>query len=175
MDLRKVTRISSELLDKLVGLYERAYAEDLRYAEIGRRRIKRYLKWLLKHARGAFWVAFEGDEPVGFVALEELEPVPEIHEIVVSPEWRGKNLAEKLMQEALDYLSHRGFSRVALWVGEHNRRARHFYEKLGFQPREKAGVWLRMEKRLQGRESTSSRSTRQAVSASESERVSSGV
>ncbi|QJA05665.1 GNAT family N-acetyltransferase [Thermosulfurimonas marina] len=175
MHLKKIDRPHPELLEKLVELYERAYQEDLRYAEIGRRRIKRYLKWLFKHARGAFWVAFEGEEPVGFVALEEMGPVPEIHEIVVSPEWRGRSLAEKLMQEALDYLSRRGFSRVALWVGEHNQRARHFYEKMGFQITEKAGVWLRMEKELQERERASSLRTRQAVSASESERVSSGV
>ena len=175
MRFQRISRPEPELLKKLVELYERAYGEDLRYAESGRKRIKRYLKWLFRHARGAFWVAFEGDEPVGFVALEELEPVPEIHEIVVDPNWRGKSLSRKLMEKALNYLSRRGFSRVALWVGEYNQRARHFYEKLGFRITDQAGVWLRMEKELQESESASSLRTSRAVSASESERVSSGV
>ncbi len=173
--LRFISHFTPELLAELVDLYQRAYEDEPLYAYRERKRIKSYLKWLLKHARGGFLVAFEGEKAVGFLALEETEPVPEIHELVVEPSYRGRNLAEKLMRRALEYLQARGHRRVALWVGEHNRRAQKFYQKLGFEPTGKAGIWIRMERDLQEREMASSQRTRKASSTSSTEMVSSGV
>ncbi|MBX6422651.1 GNAT family N-acetyltransferase [Thermosulfurimonas sp. F29] len=173
--LERVTEVGPDQLKSLVALYEAAYRDDELYSEKGSKRIRRYLRWLLRHARGAFWIAWSGEKPVGFLALEELDPVPEIHEIVVAPEWQGRGLAERLMEEALAYLRQRGWRRVALWVGEYNFRAQRFYRRLGFRITDRVGIWLRMEKELQEKECTSSRSTASAVSASERGSFSSGV
>lgn len=172
--ISRVPSLDAELLAQLTEIYARAYRDEPLYAEQGLKRIRRYLKWLFRHARGAFWVARAGRDPVGFLALEEMEPVPEIHEIAVDPEWQGKNVARKLMQEALNYLKEKGYARVGLWVGEHNLRAQRFYQRLGFVPGERVGIWLRMEKDLQPDRASSS-NTRKAVSTSEREILSSGV
>jgi len=120
-------------------------------------------------------VAFEKEIPVGFLALEEKRPIPEIHEIAVLPAFKGRHLAEKLMHEALSHLKTKGYQRVALWVGEHNLRAQRFYAKCGFKKTGKDGIWIRMEKELQEKEFTSSHKTAKASSTSEREIVSSGV
>ncbi len=175
VEIKRLSESDPILLDQLAEIYEAAYRQEPLYAEKGKGRIKRYLRWLLKHARGAFWIAWENQRPVGFLALEELEPVPEVHEIVVAPDWQGRGLSEKLMEKALAYLKEKGYEKVALWVGEYNFRAQRFYRKFGFEINDKVGIWLRMEKALQEKERASSQSTRKAVSTSESKIVSSGV
>lgn len=175
LTIKRFSTLPKELLAALVDLYQEAYRDDPTYAYRERKRIKSYLKWLLRHARGGFWVAFEKEKPVGFLALEEMPQAPEIHEIVVLPEFKGQHLAEKLMAEALSYLQAKGYPRVALWVGEHNLRAQRFYEKFGFKKIGKDGIWIRMEKNLQEKDLTSSHKTAKASSTSEREMVSSGV
>ncbi len=172
--LKKFERLSKPLLTSLVELYYRAYQDDPTYAYKSRDRIKNYLHWLTHRTKGGILVAFEGQKPVGFLAYEEMLPCPEIHELAVLPEYKGRHVAEKLMQEVLKYLQGQGYSKVALWVGENNQRAQRFYQKLGFVPTQKLGIWIRMEKGLQ-EDRANSRSTKKAASTSERETVSSGV
>jgi len=173
--VKRLKVLSKELFADLVELYREGYRDDPTYAYQERKRIKSYLKWLLRHAGEGFWVAFEHEKPAAFLALEEKTPQPEIHEIVVLPQFRGQRLAERLMTEVLSYLKAKGYSRVALWVGEHNLRAQRFYAKFGFQKTGKNGIWIRMEKDLHEKDLTSSHNTVKASSTSEREMVSSGV
>ena len=99
-----ITAISSlaGLEKDLQSLYLEAYGDDYIYAYREPKRVKRYLRWLFKHARGGFWVAYDRGKPVAFLALQpdcrfQGEEVPEIHELVVSPAYQGRSLAEKLM------------------------------------------------------------------------------
>lgn len=57
----------------------------------------------------------------------------EIISIYLLPEHMGKGYGGKLLKAAVAELSQKGFSRVFLWVLEENRRARQFYETMGFQ------------------------------------------
>jgi len=169
--------------EKLKDIYLAAYGKDYLYAYRDPARVKRYLKWLMKHAKGGFFVAFVDGKPVGFLALQpdcrfHGETIPEIHEFVVHPDYQRLGIGHRLMEEALNFLREQGFSRVALWVGEKNEKARRFYERLGFRVTGKQGAWLRMEKDLHDPDESKSRSlskTRKASTTSESSMVSSGV
>lgn len=52
--------------------------------------------------------------------------------IALHPDWRGKGLGERLMQEALAAADAFGLLRVELGVLAHNGRAQALYRKLGF-------------------------------------------
>ena len=55
-------------------------------------------------------------------------------------------MGKALVEESIK--SMRRFNRIfGLWVGEHNERAKRFYEKLGFSYMGKVGKWIRMIKK----------------------------
>lgn len=56
----------------------------------------------------------------------------EIISLYLLPEYMGRGCGKALCETALRALRQMGFSDVFLWVLEENRRARSFYEKLGF-------------------------------------------
>ncbi len=181
--LKNIKRLNS-LAEELKRIYLNAYQEDYLYAYRDPGRVKRYLKWLIKHAEGGFWVAFDGNRPVGFIVVEpecryQGEVVPEIHELVVDSSYQGRGIGRRLMETALNFLKERGYRKVALWVGEKNKDAQEFYRRLGFKFTGRQGSWLRMEKDLQdvSSEKMSSKvsSTKKASTTSESSMVSSGV
>ena len=57
----------------------------------------------------------------------------ELYAINVDPDSWGTGAGRALHEAALDALRDAGFKRAALWVLPENRRARHFYENLGWQ------------------------------------------
>ena len=57
----------------------------------------------------------------------------ELYAINVDPDSWGKGAGTALHASALAVLRDAGFERVVLWVHPRNRRARHFYETLGWR------------------------------------------
>lgn len=53
--------------------------------------------------------------------------------IDVSPDYRRKRFAKKLLEFAHDYLEQRGFKRVVLEVAVNNQSAINLYKKLGYK------------------------------------------
>jgi GNAT superfamily N-acetyltransferase len=53
--------------------------------------------------------------------------------LYVGPEWWGTGVGRAVHDAALERLSRRGIDRVVLWVLSTNRRARRFYEHLGWE------------------------------------------
>jgi len=143
------------LRDLLAQVYRRAYASLPEYAYTEEKPIHRYLTWLARRTtRGGFFVAFSSLGPVGFLAADPAwrdeetgETIGEIHEFVVDPAYQGSGVGRSLFSAGLAFLREAGHTKVGLWVGVQNERAKAFYVKNGFVPATVQGKWLRMYRR----------------------------
>jgi ribosomal protein S18 acetylase RimI-like enzyme len=83
-------------------------------------------------------VAEAEDVLVGFVRAgvveEEVGEVGLVYLFYVLPEHSGRGVGRSLMAAAMDDLRDLGAHEVILWVLRENRRARGFYERLGWRP-----------------------------------------
>jgi ribosomal protein S18 acetylase RimI-like enzyme len=91
--------------------------------------------WAARVERGAWFLAFEEDEPVGIVC-SFAEPAHrgsrQLVAMWVEPAVRGSPLAGHLVEAVLALARAEGAESVFLWVADNNDRARRFYERLGF-------------------------------------------
>ncbi len=131
----------------LVDLYMEAYADLPEYGEPTRKDALDYLEWLRDH-HTLFEIALnEEGKPVGFVVADanwfsRFGRGGHIHEWVVHPAYRHKGIGKKLFDDAVRHLS-KYHNKIILWAGEHNERARRFYERYGFHPEGKYKKWIR--------------------------------
>ncbi|MCI8648100.1 MAG: GNAT family N-acetyltransferase [Firmicutes bacterium] len=65
--------------------------------------------------------------------LPDMKGYGEIISIYLLPEYIGKGYGKKLIQASLEKLYQLGYQNVFLWVLKENKRARRFYEKIGFR------------------------------------------
>ncbi len=75
------------------------------------------------------------DEIAGYLNLRvgaKLADPVEIPAIYLHPEHWRCGIGRQLMRHGLEFVTHRGFGKVFLWVLEGNERARGFYEACGF-------------------------------------------
>jgi GNAT superfamily N-acetyltransferase len=101
-------------------------------------------KWRQRLTETAYFGAWEdGRAPrlIGLVATFPEEqagtgaaPAASWHLVAmwVSPDRRGRGIADRLVAAVCDLARTRGAARVALWVADANPRARAFYRRLGF-------------------------------------------
>ncbi|MBK6826465.1 MAG: GNAT family N-acetyltransferase [Chitinophagaceae bacterium] len=88
-----------------------------------------------------FYIAWEEEEPAGYLKLRQGEPLPELEgrpameiaRIYVSARQIGKGVGHQLMQTALDFAISKGFQNIWLGVWEKNERAIQFYNRWGFK------------------------------------------
>lgn len=52
----------------------------------------------------------------------------------VLPEWRGQGIARQLARHTMDFARAHGYEKLVIFVRAGNRRARAFYQSLGFTP-----------------------------------------
>ncbi|WP_428568240.1 GNAT family N-acetyltransferase [Pseudodesulfovibrio sp.] len=84
---------------------------------------------------GNFWLAFEGDELIGTIALKDAgDGVCALRKMFVRREYRGKGrgVAAGLMQTLLDWAGERGVAEIYLGTVDVYHAAHRFYEKSGF-------------------------------------------
>lgn len=154
----RIRNVRKDELEKLVPLYLEAYEGLEEYAEHGHDDTLEYLEWLYATCPEGFFVAEADGEIAGFLACNPRwrgpndHPTCEIHEIVVSPKWRGKGVGRRLMEHALSLGARRGCPTATLWVGKKNSRALAWYRKLGFEAVGSWGRWIRMRKTLRAHE-----------------------
>jgi GNAT superfamily N-acetyltransferase len=107
-------------------------------------RIELVLKELLAGqpaARGSIWVAESLGALVGYIivvlvmSVEHQGIMGEIDELFVLPEARTQGTGARLLAAAEAELAQRGCVRLQLQLATGNRRARAFYERLGFGAR----------------------------------------
>jgi GNAT superfamily N-acetyltransferase len=95
---------------------------------------------LLKHAasgRKRVLIAVEDQQVIGLVRVgpeSESSEVGLVYLLYVLPEYWGRRVGKALMSAAIDELRDLGMREATLWVLRDNRRARRFYEGLGWQP-----------------------------------------
>lgn len=84
---------------------------------------------------GGLWVAREGDEALGCIALQPLEPgVAEVKRMYVRPESRGRGVARLLATHAIDVARAMGHRRLRLGTLTTMDAAQALYTGLGFRP-----------------------------------------
>jgi ribosomal protein S18 acetylase RimI-like enzyme len=94
--------------------------------------------WRRSFGRVAWFLAWDGDEPVGVAAglPEEGAPPDERHVISlwVAPHRRRCGVATALYRAVADWGRREGARSLVLWVTEGNEAAHRMYRKLGFVP-----------------------------------------
>lgn len=89
---------------------------------------------------GSFYlVAWEGDEPLGHAHLALTEP-PEVQDVEVLEQHRGRGIATALMAAAASEASARGHDRLTVTVSTGKPEVEALYRRLGY---EDAGVPLK--------------------------------
>ncbi|MEO0255358.1 MAG: GNAT family N-acetyltransferase [candidate division WOR-3 bacterium] len=79
---------------------------------------------------------FENGNLLGFILFSEnflADSVMELLWIVVDPNFYGQGIAEILFQEFLNEVNRRKIRMIVLETQEKHKRARRFYEKMGFK------------------------------------------
>jgi GNAT superfamily N-acetyltransferase len=113
--------------------------------------LERLPRDLARHPGAHCLLAEHGDAAVGVAtcflgySTFRARPLLNVHDIAVMPAWRGRAVAQQLL-EAISALGRRlGCCRLTLEVRDDNPRARRLYERAGFAP---ATCNLFMEKPL---------------------------
>jgi len=151
----RIEKVKEEELDRLVEIYLEGYKGLEEYSYTHPDDVRSYMRWLWKRDPEGIFVARVGNNIVGFVGCDanwfskrEQRRVGAVHELVVLPDYMGMGIGRALMKKALEYFLSRGLDRAELWVGDENRRAMEFYEKLGFKRASQYNYWVRMVKDL---------------------------
>jgi ribosomal protein S18 acetylase RimI-like enzyme len=83
-------------------------------------------------------LAFAGEQPVGLITGFEgfstfaCKPLLNIHDVVVSENFRGQGICRKMFERLEELATARGYCKLTLEVLEGNRVAREAYRALGF-------------------------------------------
>ena len=124
--------------------YLRRISQAALFTEIAKRKPEKY------SLPGEGFVYEEDGRLLGNITLSRFELGKEtvylISNVAVNPEQRGRGIAKKLTQTALQYIESRGVKQVWLQVKHENQSAIHLYEKFGFHTFMTRTTWVR-EKR----------------------------
>jgi GNAT superfamily N-acetyltransferase len=83
---------------------------------------------------GGLWVAWEGAEALGCVALQPLTPATaELKRMYVRPEARGRGVARRLGEHAIAVATALGYTTLRLGTLPSMHAAQRLYESLGFR------------------------------------------
>ncbi len=82
------------------------------------------------------WFAYQGDEPVGMVELEEGPDAAEVAYLGVVPAARGRGIGQALLATAVRAAREAGAPLLRVRAHDHEKEARKLYQRLGFTPLE---------------------------------------
>jgi ribosomal-protein-alanine N-acetyltransferase len=71
---------------------------------------------------------------VGYAGMWVILDEAHVTNVAVHPQYRGKQVGEKLLHHLLGEAAARGAGRITLEVRPSNQPAQHLYQKLGFKP-----------------------------------------
>lgn len=112
----------------------RAHVQDRTHDAAAAERVVAALPEPYVAPRGVLWVAWENEEALGCVALQELATdTAELKRMYVRPESRGRGVARRLVEHAIEAASARGYGRLRLGTLTTMRAAQSLYASLGFR------------------------------------------
>ena len=96
---------------------------------------RRQINYLVSRSTGSFWVLVENEKIAGFIVLLKRKNTSglRIYSVAVSPNFRGKNYGNALLEKAVEIATENGKTNLYLEVSEHNQSAIQLYQKFGFQ------------------------------------------
>jgi len=93
-------------------------------------------QWLERMARSQYFLALDGETPVGIACCIEQDEYPNNKRKLVSmwidPNYRNQNLGSDLIDDAINWAKENDISEIELDVFEKNLGAKKLYEKKGF-------------------------------------------
>jgi len=125
---------------RLAALREAPFAFSTTYESALQRSPESWCEQADASAQGsdrATFIAFSDEAPIGMAAFyrdQERADTGEVLQVWVVPEYRGKGVAEALMDAIFLWARKNGFRRVLAGVMRGNQRALNFYLKYGFRP-----------------------------------------
>lgn len=126
--------------------YLRRISQTAFFSEIAKRKPEKY------SIPGEGFVYVKEDRILGNITLSRLEMGKEniylISNVAVDPEQRGKGIAKKLTQTALQYIESRAINQIWLQVKEENQSAIHLYENFGFSTFMTRTTWVGKQRRI---------------------------
>lgn len=117
-------------LDALCGIEQGCFADQ------GDAFSRRVLRYLICKARGACYVACDGEQIVGYISLLTRRGVRNvrIYSVAVAAQARGCGVGQALVAEAIAYAQRGEFAEVTLEVRADNASAIALYARNGFAP-----------------------------------------
>jgi [ribosomal protein S18]-alanine N-acetyltransferase len=81
---------------------------------------------------GFGWLAFEDEEPAGFILVRDLGNECEVLSLGVAPRWRRRGIAQDLLRTAMEEATRRNLPSMVLEVAVDNEAASDLYSAAGF-------------------------------------------
>jgi ribosomal protein S18 acetylase RimI-like enzyme len=137
MYIQRATISELEPLTELFDLYRLFYKQesDLEGA-------KQFLKERISKDDSVAFIAFEGEQPLGFVQLYpsfssvSMKSSWILNDLYVKKETRGRGVGEKLLKTAIQFANETGAKGLFLETARDNDNAQRLYEKIGFKKEE---------------------------------------
>lgn len=117
-------------------LYEKEYGFDLTFVMYVAEGLVEFLR-NFNEETDRLWLAECGGRTVGSIGVVGRENrAAQLRWFLVEPEFRGRGLGRRLLQQAMDFCREKGFQQVYLWTFDALDAARHLYQAFGFVPGE---------------------------------------
>jgi ribosomal-protein-alanine N-acetyltransferase len=121
---RRITPIPEGAVEALAILHRACFPDDPWEAGA--------LARIIALSGGFGWLAWEDEEPGGFILVRDLGNECEILSLGVAPRWRRRGAARKLLATAITETARRGLPSIVLEVAIDNDAAKDLYATAGF-------------------------------------------
>lgn len=133
MRIIKATVNELDCLTELFDLYRLFYEQESNIEDA-----RKFLKDRLVNEESVIFIAFDEDNPIGFVQLYpsfssvSMKRSWVLNDLYIKESARKKGFAEKLIKKAIDFAEDTGAKGVLLETAKENATAQRLYEKVGF-------------------------------------------
>jgi mycothiol synthase len=140
--IRSCTEEDAEVIHRLIG---DTFAEHWGFTPISYETWRKQSFERTDTHLDMWFLAFEGDEPVGFLVGRPMEDMGWVADLGVRKRWRKRGIGSALLTRSFADFKRRGIEKIALGVDASNETgAVRVYEQVGMKP---SRVYLTYEKR----------------------------